>query len=204
MQEAVATRARDGEGARTWVCRAVHCQSTAVAQPGSATRHDLRHCDVHRRGCLGSALKDRGNHVEKMNHWLFPALREIDSSARHDALRKANDTFFDAVEPMGLAVALLVTLSLTRYCAAGWRSGRALWCLVGELRGRDPGVGRPCGTFLRQAHAPRLANLPFTAFGPSRNIMRWRVQRRSVPTRVIGAVPARHPIQKSKTMESPP
>jgi cation transport ATPase len=58
--------------------------------------------------------------VEKLNHLLFPELRQIDSSEQRDALRKAKETSFDAVELVGLAVALLVTVSLTRYSAAGW------------------------------------------------------------------------------------
>lgn len=58
--------------------------------------------------------------METLNRWLFPELRRIDPSERAGALRKAKETPFDAVELIGLAVALLVTVSLTRYSAAGW------------------------------------------------------------------------------------
>ena len=52
--------------------------------------------------------------MEKLNYWLFPELRQIDSSEQRDALRTAKETSFDVVELIGLAVALLVTVSLTR------------------------------------------------------------------------------------------
>lgn len=58
--------------------------------------------------------------MEKLNHWLFPELRKIDSSEQRDELRKAKETPLDAVELIGLGMALLVTVSLTRYSAAGW------------------------------------------------------------------------------------
>jgi cation transport ATPase len=61
-----------------------------------------------------------GNRVEKLNHWLYPELRQIVSSEQRDAMRKAKETPHDAVELIGLGVALLVTVALTRYSAAGW------------------------------------------------------------------------------------
>jgi hypothetical protein len=61
-----------------------------------------------------------GNQVEKLNHWLYPELRQIASSEQRDAMRKAKETPLDAVELIGLGVTLLVTVSLTRYSAGGW------------------------------------------------------------------------------------
>jgi hypothetical protein len=71
--------------------------------------------------------------VEKLNHWLYPELRQIDSSEQGEALRKAKETSFDAVELIGLAVALLVTVSLTRYSAAGWGLAERLGAMLANF-----------------------------------------------------------------------
>lgn len=51
---------------------------------------------------------------------LYPELRQIESTLRPEALRQAREGSFDAIELVGLAVALLVVVSLTRYSAIGF------------------------------------------------------------------------------------
>lgn len=71
--------------------------------------------------------------MEKLNHWLCPEPRQFDSSEQGEALRKAKETSFDAVELIGLAVALLVTVSLTRYSAAGWGLAEHLGAMLANF-----------------------------------------------------------------------
>ena len=50
--------------------------------------------------------------------WLFPELKKIDPKDRVIALDKAKEMPFDTVELVGLGVALIIVLSLTRYSVA--------------------------------------------------------------------------------------
>lgn len=58
--------------------------------------------------------------IEQWQIRLYPELRQIDREARPLALQRAKEASFDTVELIGLAVALLLTISLTRYSAAGF------------------------------------------------------------------------------------
>ena len=50
---------------------------------------------------------------------LYPELRKFEPGAQESALRKASDGSFDWIELVGLALALLVTVLLTRYAGTG-------------------------------------------------------------------------------------
>jgi hypothetical protein len=50
---------------------------------------------------------------------LYPELRRFEPGAQENALRKASDVSFDWIELVGLALALLVTVLLTRYAGTG-------------------------------------------------------------------------------------
>lgn len=61
------------------------------------------------------------SHASTMRAWeylLFPELRQFEPRRQAGALKAAADTGFDAIEYVGLAVALAATVLLTRYSAA--------------------------------------------------------------------------------------
>jgi len=64
---------------------------------------------------------------------LYPELRQIDKSFRADALRQARQGSFDAIELVGLAVALLVVVSLTRYSALGFGMAERFGAMVANF-----------------------------------------------------------------------
>ena len=51
--------------------------------------------------------------------WLYPELERIDPKGRVNALNKAKVGWFDAVELVGIGIALVLAVGLTRYSAAG-------------------------------------------------------------------------------------
>jgi len=50
---------------------------------------------------------------------LYPELRKFEPRSQQEVLRKASDVSFDTIERVGVAVALLVTVLLTRYAGTG-------------------------------------------------------------------------------------
>jgi len=50
---------------------------------------------------------------------LYPELQKFEPEAQENALRKASDGSFDWIELVGLGLALLVTVLLTRYAGTG-------------------------------------------------------------------------------------
>jgi cation transport ATPase len=66
--------------------------------------------------------------------WLYPELKRIDPKDRSSALQEAKDSSFDTIELVGISVALIVALVVTRYSATGMaalgRIGAALWNFV--------------------------------------------------------------------------
>lgn len=57
--------------------------------------------------------------ITRWQYLLYPELRRFELQDQAGALRAAAATKFDAVEYVGLVVALLVTLLATRYSGAG-------------------------------------------------------------------------------------
>ncbi len=66
--------------------------------------------------------------------WLYPDLKKIDPKERINALRKARETSFDTIEIVGIGIAVVLVVILTRYSALGMaplgRMGAALWNFV--------------------------------------------------------------------------
>jgi hypothetical protein len=60
-----------------------------------------------------------GDAPKKWEYWLYPQLQQFPLPDRSRALQKAKESSFDAIELIGFAVALVITVSLTRYSAAG-------------------------------------------------------------------------------------
>ena len=50
---------------------------------------------------------------------IYPDLKRIDKTQRAKALQQAKEGAFDAVELVGIGLALLLSVSLTRYAATG-------------------------------------------------------------------------------------
>jgi hypothetical protein len=66
--------------------------------------------------------------------WLYPELKRIDAKDRSSALHEAKDSSFDAIELVGIGIALVLAIVVTRYSASGMdtlgRIGAALWNFV--------------------------------------------------------------------------
>lgn len=56
--------------------------------------------------------------IRPWEYLLYPELRKFEQSSQARALRVASDTGFDAIELLGLAIALVVTVVVTRYSVA--------------------------------------------------------------------------------------
>jgi hypothetical protein len=52
-------------------------------------------------------------------HWLYPELKRIDPRDRISALQKAKEGPFDAIELVGIGIALVLVVGLTRYSVTG-------------------------------------------------------------------------------------
>lgn len=50
--------------------------------------------------------------------WLYPELKKIDPKDRDRALQESKDTSFDVVEIIGIGIALILVVALTRYSVA--------------------------------------------------------------------------------------
>jgi hypothetical protein len=63
--------------------------------------------------------------------WLYPELKRIDPKERSSALQEAKDSPFGAIELVGIGIALVLAVVVTRYSATGMgalgRIGAALW-----------------------------------------------------------------------------
>ena len=55
---------------------------------------------------------------KRWEYWLYPALRRFESRQVGEALSKAKQTSFDAIEIVGIVVALVLVVGLTRYSVA--------------------------------------------------------------------------------------
>jgi hypothetical protein len=51
--------------------------------------------------------------------WLYPELKKIDPRDRISALRKAKEVSFDTIEIVGIGIALVLVVTLTRYSVVG-------------------------------------------------------------------------------------
>jgi hypothetical protein len=51
--------------------------------------------------------------------WLYPELKRIDPRDRISALHKAKEGPFDAIELIGIGIALVLVVGLTRYSVTG-------------------------------------------------------------------------------------
>jgi uncharacterized membrane protein len=67
-------------------------------------------------------------------NWLYPELKKVDPKDRISALHKAKEASFDTIEIVGIGIAVVVVVILTRYSAVGMgplgRMGAALWNFV--------------------------------------------------------------------------
>jgi|ERR1019366_595609 hypothetical protein len=66
--------------------------------------------------------------------WLYPELKKINPKDRLGALHESKDTSFDILEIIGIGIALVLVVTLTRYSVAELgalgRIGAALWNFV--------------------------------------------------------------------------
>jgi len=53
-----------------------------------------------------------------INQWLYPDLKKFPPEEREPALRGAKETEFDTLELVGIGVALVLVVGLTKYSAA--------------------------------------------------------------------------------------
>ena len=51
--------------------------------------------------------------------WLYPELKRIDPKDRSSALQEAKDSSFDAIELVGIGIALVLAVVVTRYSTTG-------------------------------------------------------------------------------------
>ena len=69
-----------------------------------------------------------------MNLLLYPDLKKIDPKDRTSALHEAKEVSFDIIEIVGIGIAVVLVVTLTRYSAVGMnplgRMGAALWNFV--------------------------------------------------------------------------
>ena len=90
--------------------------------------------------------------------WLYPELKKINPKDRLGALHESKDTSFDIVEIIGIGIALVLVVTLTRYSVtelgALGRIGAALW-----NRDCDTPIGDICGTVLLTSHTSRTSRI---------------------------------------------
>jgi hypothetical protein len=70
------------------------------------------------RQCVVERLPRGASMMDRISEWLYPELRGRTPRERQEMLMRAREGSFDLVELVGLAIALTLTVLLTRYSVA--------------------------------------------------------------------------------------